>query len=390
VNPYAPGQPADPAVFAGRREILAKSEEAVESARRLTRTTPMLFHGYRGSGKTSILRKVRAEVTSRLSEAVAVDIPLQSETSEDRLYRTIVAEVARQLSTRATVGEKFKAFLRRFSGVNVAGTGVTISPREAGPASQAISIWRDCMDSLDGIPLLMVSIDDAEQLDRSGLGALKTIAEANSPTPVFLVVTGGVEFSDRLATHDSSPVARVFTDSSFDVGELSAAETRDALDNPLRRVDSRSTWSDSGVETVFRLSHGYPYLVHCIARATYRENAILDAEAVNTRLGTALESAAGWLNRECARASDNDILAFAKIASSGKGHLRSSEIIEELAIQAPYIGRLVAQGILLKVSYGHYELRKAPVIAYYHVIRRRLIERLVLPRATEGDSIDSR
>lgn len=301
---------------------------------------------------------------------------------EDRLFASIVAEVSRELSSRSTIGDRLGEVLRRVSAVTVGGMGVGFSPGPPGPGT-ALSLWRELIASFEGVPLLLILIDDAEQLDDSGMGALKTIAEAHSPTPVLLVVTGGLEFSDKLSQHDASPVARIFSGSKLDIGEFSEAETSEALDAPLHRVGSTSRWTDDGVALVHALSRGYPYLVQCVAHATFRESSTIGEQEVQAKIGDALEVGSSWLQRECQGASDEDIVAFAKIASTGKSHLRSSEI-RELGIQSQYIGRLVTAKILLKISYGHYELRKAPVVAYYHVLRRQLGARVWGPPVNVG------
>ena len=43
-----------------------------------------------------------------------------------------------------------------------------------------------------------------------------------------------------------------------------------------------------------------------------------------------------------------------------------------MGVLSTYIARLVRLGILRKRARGHYELRKAPVIAFYHLLRRGL------------------
>ncbi len=373
MNPYAPGQPADPRSFAGRKELLRQTVDAVEVATKLQRSTAILLHGYRGSGKTSILRKMQDQVRQLSPDAITVELPLRSMTPEDRLLTSLVLEITRQLAARKSVTKRVREFLGRVNGLAVpGGFGISIGSDSPTSVSSALALWRDCMESLEDVPLVVVSIDDAELLDPSGLGALKTIAEAHSATPVILVVTGGVEFSDRLAQADASPVARIFSGARFDVGEFSEVETREALESPLAALNLKGKWTEGAASTVHRMSHGYPYLVQCIAHAAYTDGGRMDEARVLGALEKALDVASSWLQRECAEASDQDIVSFALIAGTGKAVLRSSEI-QSVGVQAPYIGRLVRQKVLLKVSRGHYEVRKAPVIAYYHLLRRKLV-----------------
>lgn len=232
-------------------------------------------------------------------------------------------------------------------------------------------VWKECVESLPEGGLLPICVDDAELLDASGLGALKTIAETHHGAAIVLVVTGGVELADRLSQPDTSPIARVFSAGRFDIGELTRPETAEALDAPIRAAGIAGDWTPDAVELVHRLSRGYPFLVQCLAHASFIEGTKIDRARVQAAIPQALEVGGTWLERECASASDEDIRAFAKIADVGRPRLRSSEILSR-GIQSPYIGRLVRQEILKKISRGPYELRKAPVIVYYHVLARGL------------------
>jgi hypothetical protein len=382
MNPYAPGQPADPEAFAGRNELLRRFSDAIEGARQHHRSAAILLYGYRGSGKTSAIRKLRAIAREAEPRAISVELPLrESAVSEVKLLLALLSEVRREARDQATIPDRLKMFLERITSLSLGPVGVTLSLPTGTENVNALTLWRECTSALDGIPFLLLCIDDAEALADDGLGTLKTIAEAQSPTPVVLVVAGGWELSDRLAEKLSSPVGRVFSGGQFDIGEFSRGETDDALNVPIARTGAPCHWTQDGRAKVHELSHGYPYLVQCLAYAAFQEGFAIDAESVEASLSAALGVASPWLKNECADASDNDIIAFLKVASTGEVSLRSSQIVA-LGIQSQYLGRLVRQQILKKVSRGHYELRKAPAIAYYHTLVRRIADQINPPSAT--------
>jgi hypothetical protein len=311
-------------------------------------------------------------VQSALEGAVVVEIPLRGKSSESALLRDIVQEVERFVSEGATRGARFKAAVERIRslGISRMGTGITVAAGTPGTLNP-ITLWRKCIGSLVGTACVCICVDDAEQLDKVGLGTLKTIAESVVEVPVLLVVAGGPELMKRLSDPDASPVARVFSGATFDLEEFTEEETKEALEAPLRSSGATGRWSDDAVQAIWRLAHGYPYLVKCLAQAAYREGRGVSAQGVQETVQEALDVAASWLEREIPHASDVDIRTFAKIAQTGKGSLKSAEILE-LGVQSPYIGRLVRLGVLKRVARGRYELRKAPVIAYYHMLRRGL------------------
>lgn len=372
VNPYVPGQPASPELFAGRSELIQKAEDAMEEATKIRRSSAILLHGYRGSGKTSAIRKIQSLARMRSERCLISELQLRAHSSEDQLLASIVADLKRQVESRGGVAGRLKSWLERVNSVSLGGIGIGLAPKGAANSGHGLMLWRSLVDALEEVAFLVVCIDDAELLDSTGIGALKTIAESHSPTPIILVVAGGVELSDRLAQKDASPIARIFSGSRYDIGEFSESETRTALEAPVVKMGGTARWTSDGVREVQSLSHGYPYLVQCVASASYTEGRPLDANRVRQSVEGALKVASSWLEKECADASDEDIRAFAKIAGTHRTELRSSEIIS-LGIQSPYIGRLVRQKILKKISRGHYELRKAPVIAYYHALQRKLV-----------------
>ncbi len=373
MNPYDPQRPSPPESFAGRARLIAQTQEYLERGRVQQFSAAVLVHGHRGSGKTSALRKIESLTEAAKGDTLAVEIPLHQTSSDADLLRSIVQELHSAVRRRKEDRGRWRTALERLQSVNVSvlGTGVGVERSATDTSSNPLTLWRECLEALEGMATIAICIDDAERLNAAGVGTLKTIAESRSPVPVLLAVAAGPEMVRRLATHEFSPVARAFSGATFDMEAFSLTETREALEAALRPSHATGTWSDGAVRRIHDLSHGYPYLVKCLAHAAYRDETRLTEHDVERAVPLALETAAPWLERELSTASDGDIRAFVRIARSERDSLRSSEIIE-LGINSVYIGRLVKLGVLKKVAPGHYELHKAPVIAYYHELKRRL------------------
>lgn len=374
MNPYDPQRPSSPDTFTGREKLIARTNTFIEGARGHRRSGSLLLHGHRGSGKTSALRKIQALVGRASSESVTVEIPLRGKSSESALLKDIVEEARRVVEEARPA---WKGAFKRLKAIDVKvlGTGVSLTGRDPHVGGSPLTTWRQCLTALAHAPLFCICVDDAEQLDKMGLGSLKTISESESPVPILLAVAGGPELIKRLAEPDASPITRAFSGATFDLEEFTQAETQQALAAPIRAASSSGRWAGEAVDRIHELSHGYPYLVKCLAYAAYRDGQTVDAAGVDGAVEEALKVASSWLEREIAHASDVDIITFAKIARTGRPSLKSTQILE-LGVQSPYIGRLVKLGVLKKIARGHYELRKAPVIAYYHVLRRNLTARL--------------
>ena len=368
MKPYAPGQPADPESFAGRTKLIETVHGVLDEAIQLRRSSALLVQGYRGSGKTSAIRKIEALTRDAVPGSLVAEVQLRSRSSEEHLLLSIVRDIHQQLETRQTLGSQVKDWMGRVSGLSMAGTGITFGPKTNLGATGGLTLWKSCVTALEKEPLLLVCIDDAELLDATGLGVLKTIAESHPPVPVILVVAGVRELWEALVK-EASPIARIFSGAIFDVGEFTLDETKGALEAPVTKINGSGRWTEDGVREVQKLSHGYPYLVQCFAAAAYTEGISITAHRVEESLSSALDIGRGWLERECRNLSDEDIRAFAKLAASGKAVFKSGEI-NALGVQNVYVSRLKRMKVLTKVSRGIYELRKAPAIAYYHALRR--------------------
>jgi type II secretory pathway predicted ATPase ExeA len=373
VNPYDPQRPASPDTFAGREGLIRAANDFVGRALSRRRSSAILVHGHRGSGKTSALRKIQSVAQDRAPESVVIEIPLRQSSSDTVLLGEIVEEIRRCVRTRAEQNSAYKRMLARIEslGVSVLGTGVEVARSREPPLESALSRWRDVIGSIEGVPLICVCVDDAELLDAPGLGTLKTLSESVSATPILLAVAGGPDLWSRVSERGFSPVARVFSGAVFDMESFRIDETEEALNGPIRITGATGSWERDGVEEVQRLSHGYPYLVQCLAHASYADDRRIRRNHVVDNITSAVATAGPWLRHEIPRASDVDIRTFVKLAQTGRTNFRSSEIIE-LGVQSPYIGRLVKLGVLQKVARGHYDLKKAPVIAYYHALQRNL------------------
>jgi type II secretory pathway predicted ATPase ExeA len=374
VNPYRPGKPADPRDFAGRAELISRVDEELDHVATTRSGHAFLLYGYRGCGKTSALRKIQAQVRGRLGKAIAIEIPLRAPKSSDELLLlSIVEEIQRVAHENASVRRNLREAMERISGlsVGVAGTGVAVSRGLRRNPISPMTVWKQCLGGLTGVPCLCICVDDAELLDMKGLATLKTIAEEDSSVPILLVVAGGIELFEKLTERDSSPVARAFSGSMFDIGEFTPKETEAALVTPIRKGPSSGSWSSEAIATIHRLSHGYPYLVQCLAHAAFRDSTRIEPSEVMRALPAALKTASVWLDRESSRLSDQDIVAFARIAAAGRSPLRASDLAG-LGVAPPYVARLVKAGVLQKLARGHYEVRKAPAIAYYHALKRGL------------------
>ena len=371
MQPYNPQIPASPEAFAGRHEMLAHVQAALEAAVGQRRGQSILLHGYRGSGKTSALRKIQAMATAADPAGLIVEVPLRVPSSDALLIHAIAEQVRRVIARQSSPSARVKRALQSLNSISILGSGVQRTPPAPESALHPLTIWSDIIEAMEGRPFLCLCIDDAELLEAEHVGILKSIAEWPSPTPILMVVAGGQELLERLSVRGGSPVLRTFSGAVFDIGQFTLAETREALETPLLRLGVRTSRDQAAVGLIHHLTHGYPYLVQCFAAAAYEPDRTISERRVRESTPEALRVASSWLERELPHASDEDIRTFVKIANLGRSEM-TSEDLAPLNLIPAYLSRLERAGVLKRVARGHYELRLAPAVAYFHALRRGL------------------
>ncbi|MGA8302209.1 MAG: AAA family ATPase [Thermoplasmata archaeon] len=371
MQPYDPQRPASPGTFAGRHELLEFAGNALRVAATLHRGSAILLYGYRGSGKTSALRKIQSIVRDTTPHGVVIEVPLRVPSTEAMLVHSIAEMVRREVTSQEKLTSRMKKALGNLSAVTVLGSGIERTKPLPFTPSTLLTVWKDALLALGDLPLLAISIDDAELLKAGEIGILKTMVETDSPVPILMVVAGGPELIEKLSLREASPILRSFSGAVFDIGQFSEVETLEALEAPVKQIKGTGRWDASAVKAIHHLTHGYPYLVQCFAAAAYQDSRRIKGEDVQRAIPGAMQLASSWLERELPEASDEDIRAFAKIATSGKVEFRSSDAIR-MGINHIYLSRLTTQGVLKRLARGHYELRMAPAIAYFHALRRGL------------------
>ncbi len=369
-NPYDPQNPAKPNYFGGRHAVLVKVQERIRRALEQKQSGGILIYGFRGVGKTSLLNKIRSIVEPDIREPnhhiIVISRRLSRTTNDQELYRILAESLVDEVEKRKTFFQKIGD---RASGVNtVSFAQFYVDFSKTQDKKSEFFQWQTSVRSLNNASLIIIEIDDADYLSVEAISELKTITEQATHVPILLVVSGGAEFDKKLVS-EFSPIARIFSGASFNIGEFSLEETREVLELPLRNETTK--WTNEAIQQVHKLSRGYPYLVQCLASASYMENQQIEKTHVTDALPRALEMGRPWFENELADASDYDIISFAKMAQSGKTELKSTEITD-LGISAVYIGRLVRLKVIEKVNRGRYAIIKAPIIAQYHLVKRRL------------------
>jgi len=372
-NPYDPQNPAKPDYFGGRKQVLKAVQDRIDRAKAQHQSGGILAYGHRGVGKTSLIKKIVDIATSPESgseNALIVYRRISKQTDAERLYQLLIEGLLEEIQGRQTKIQRLKAVAAKVSSIKLLEFGVDLKSVDNSSQSQ-YQRWRSLLRSLQNADFVLIALDDADYLTPDALGELKTIVEDSVDAPILLVVSGGISF-ERGLVDEYSPIARVFSGASTNLGEFTREETKEVLTKPLE--GKANLWLEDGIDELQRLTFGYPYLVQCVASASYAGDRTLDASRVKEAISQAVSIGKSWLDHEIPNASDQDVLSFSRLINQGKHSFRSAEITN-LGVRSVYIGRLVKLGVLKQISRGRYVLQKSPIVATYEHLKRGLGER---------------
>ncbi len=370
-NPYDPQTPAKPEYFGGRHKVLAAIKDRIESAKVHKKSGAALIYGHRGVGKTSLLNKIIDEAKGTEDSSTNILYfyrRLGRTTNDEELYRLLNEELVAAIDNRKNFIERLQSIGKQIGSVDLKLVEVKINSDSQ--QKSPYQLWKSYINKIHNIDYILVAIDDADFLSVEAIGELKSLVEEVGSIPVLLIVSGGIHFEGKLV-NDYSPVARIFSGASFNIGKLDREETKDVLEKPLVKENAR--WDDDAVDEIHKLTGGYPYLIQCLAKASYIENKTITKEQVRSHIKDAIDIGKSWLSHEIPNASDQDVISFVKITQLEKNVFQSVDMAK-IGIQAVYIGRLVKLGIIKKISRGRYELQKSPIIAEFEKLKRELKE----------------
>lgn len=371
-NPYDPQTPANPDYFGGRQQQLEKADERMFRAKHQKQSGGILVYGHRGVGKTSLLKKITSIAKGsdeKPSNALVFYRRFTKTVSDQELYQILNEELKQAVANRKTWFEKISSTsLSNLQNIKIFELEFGLSNANSEEATTPYQKWKNLIRSLKNADFVLMALDDADYLSPEALSELKTIIEDSGSVPVILIVSGGPAFEERLV-QDYSPIARIFSGASLNLSRFTIEETRDVLRKPL--ASEKTEWSEEAIKELQKLTGGFPYLVQCLASASYVENGIIDEKRVKSSVLNAVALGKSWLDHEIPEASDEDINSFARLLVLDNEIFKSSESAH-VGVSPPYLGRLGKLGVLKKISRGRYRLLKSPMVALYERLKRGL------------------
>lgn len=299
-NPFRPGSPVTPGMFAGRYDEL-KTLERVLFQTKNGNPLHFLIRGERGIGKSSLLLYLRSvaqgQIPSLLGEAfrfLVVGIELEPTSNYNEIIKRVGAELQREVAQHGKAREAARRawdFLKKWEvmGVKYASETRDLEPHELldDLVSTVDVTLKELNKVLDGI---VVTIDEADKPpSTSNLGEFcKLFTEKLAKRgcdQVTLGLSGLPQTVDRLKeSHESAP--RVFED--IFLNPLLPPERveviRKGLDDANKRNRVPTSMTADAEALISEYSEGYPHFIQQFAYCAFETDTdnVIDPEDVRT------------------------------------------------------------------------------------------------------------
>lgn len=269
-NPFNPGAGVSPPELAGRSEVLATAETALERIKRGRHAKSLMVLGLRGVGKTVLLNQIKDRAVSLgyLAEMQEAHDGAELKQLLIPVLRRLLLRIDRTKGTIEAVKIGIRV-LRSFIGnITIAAGGAEVTlggDSEAGYADSG-NLEDDLRDVLiatgeaardSGTPVAIL-IDELQYLSKHELGALIRGIHAISQAGLPLVLFGaGLPQLAGQAGDAKSYAERLFEFPRL--GALLEADAWRAIREPVE--DEGAAISDEALREIFEKTHGYPYFL---------------------------------------------------------------------------------------------------------------------------------
>lgn len=365
-NPFAPGAGSQPPELAGREEIVATADTALQRIMLGRPAQSQMLLGLRGVGKTVLLNKVETIAEARNYLTSFIEAP-EDKDLVDLLYPKI-HQVLRKLSlVEASKAATYAAMraLRSFAGafkISVGDFEVSVDP-EPGVADSGnlefditelfLRVGEAAKAADRGWALL---IDEVQYLKREELGALiVAIHRVNQKGLPILMFGAGLPAIAALSGDAKSYAERLFIFPKVDA--LSNDDAANAIRQPIE--DEGETIETALLDRIVALTKGYPYFLqewgHQVWNASIKSPISINCiEIAETEALRRLDE--GFFKVRIDRLTPKEKEYVIAMAQLGAGPYRSADVAdilgEKLTTLGPRRAQIIAKGMIYSPAHG--------------------------------------
>jgi hypothetical protein len=365
-NPFAPGAGSRPPELAGREDIIAAADTALQRVMLGRPAQSQMLLGLRGVGKTVLLNSIESIAEERGYLTSFIEAP-EDRKLVDLLYPKI-HQVLRKLSmietARATAHSALRA-LRSFAGIfriTVGDFEVSVDP-EPGVADSG-NLEYDITDLFLKVAAAAKAadrgwallIDEVQYLSPAELGALiVAIHRVNQKALPVLLFGAGLPAIAALSGDAKSYAERLFIFPKIDA--LPREHAANAIRQPIE--EEGESIDDDLLETIVTSTRGYPYFLQEWGYQVWNASpqspiAIACLEAAEKAALKRLDE--GFFKVRIDRLTPKEKEYVIAMARLGAGPYRSSDVAdglgEKLTSLGPRRAQIIAKGMIYSPAHG--------------------------------------
>lgn len=377
-NPFAPGAGSQPPELAGRDEVIANADVALQRVLQGKSAQSQILLGLRGVGKTVLLNKIEAIAEARGYLTSLIEAP------EDRPLPALLYPMLQQTLRKLSLIETAKAaayfgmralrsFAKTFK-VEVGDFSIAVDP-EPGVADSGnlefdlpelfVRIGEAAKAAGRGWVLLIDELQYLKQADLSALiVATHKITQRNLPVLVF---GAGLPQIASLSGDAKSYAERLFAYPR--VGALPEEAAIAAVRNPIE--DEGERISSEALAAIFAETRGYPYYLQ---EWGYQAWNLAEKSPIGPDIAKAASKAAlrrldeGFFKVRYDRLTPKERDYVRAMAGLGRGPYKSSEVADALGDAqqrfGPIRASIIKKGMIYSPSYGEIDFT-VPLFSEY-------------------------
>lgn len=278
-NPFRPGAGHPPPYLAGREK---QTKEFLRLLQQDVIMENMVLTGLRGTGKTVLLDSFKPLAIAKNWKWAGTDLSESASINEENMVKRLLADLS-VVTSNIVAGDSIKRKARFIHSSESSDLKLnyrllqTLYEDTPGLVLDKLKYvleftWK-ILDKSDTVGLIF-AYDEAQNLsdqaakEQFPLSVLLDVFQSlqKKGYPLLLVLTGLPTLFPKLVK------ARTYTERMFhivELGRLSEEASREAITKPITKVNCPVTLTEESVETIVRMSGGYPYFIQFICREVY-------------------------------------------------------------------------------------------------------------------------
>ena len=365
-NPFSPGAGSPPPELAGREEIIATADMALQRVIQGRSAQSQIFLGLRGSGKTVLLNEVMDLAEKAGYLASFIESP-ENKPLAEMLYPQM-RQVLRRLSTVEKAKYTANGALRALRGfaaafkIKLGEIEIGIEPEPGTADSGNLEI--DLAEMFEHIgraasaagKAWALLIDEVQYLTNEELGAVIVAVHRMSQRGLpVMVFAGGLPQIAKLSGDAKSYSERLFI--YPEIGALKPGAAREAIEKPLR--DEGVEIEPAALDLILKHTAGYPFFLQEWGHHAWNtaQSSPITRDDVTVATNKALERLDnGFFKVRLDRLTRAEVDYANAMASLGAGPYKVGDVAEVLGKDQRSLGprraSIIQKGMVYAPSYG--------------------------------------